>query len=79
MLLVNLSHDTAVSGMDFAALLNVYIARLDTIAQTSANTSRLLQLLLAGVSATGYSSTVVDRRYNGMRLDSACYSIEDGS
>jgi hypothetical protein len=29
-LLVNLSHDTAASGMDFAALLNAYIARLDT-------------------------------------------------
>ena len=29
-LLVNLSRDTAVSGMDFAAALNVYIARLDT-------------------------------------------------
>jgi hypothetical protein len=28
-LLVNLSRDTAVSGMDFAALLNAYIARLD--------------------------------------------------
>ena len=29
-LLVNLSHDTAVSGMDFTALLNAYIAGLDT-------------------------------------------------
>jgi len=29
-LLVNLSHDTAASGMDFAAALNAYIARLDT-------------------------------------------------
>ena len=28
-LLVKLSRDTAVSGMDFAALLNAYIARLD--------------------------------------------------
>jgi hypothetical protein len=28
-LLVNLSRDTAVSGMDFAALLNAYITRLD--------------------------------------------------
>jgi hypothetical protein len=29
-LLVNLSHDTAVSGMDFVALLNAYISGLDT-------------------------------------------------
>jgi hypothetical protein len=29
-LLVNLSRDTAVSGMDFVSLLNGYIARLDT-------------------------------------------------
>jgi hypothetical protein len=29
-LLVNLSHDTATSGMDFAALLNAYITRLDS-------------------------------------------------
>jgi hypothetical protein len=29
-LLVNLSHDTAGPGMDFAVLLNTYIARLDT-------------------------------------------------
>ncbi|MGH7982557.1 MAG: hypothetical protein ACREFF_05355 [Candidatus Udaeobacter sp.] len=29
-LLVNLSHDTAASGMDFAAALNAYISRLDT-------------------------------------------------
>src|SRR5438876_11787312 len=29
-LLVNLSHDTAVSGMGFVALLDAYITRLDT-------------------------------------------------
>jgi hypothetical protein len=29
-LLVNLSHDTAVSGTGFAALLDAYITRLDT-------------------------------------------------
>jgi hypothetical protein len=47
-LLVNLSRDSAVSGMDFVALLDVYITRLDTncsdisarIALLSAQTNR---------------------------------------